>query len=844
MYERIAQNVRSTAKRCLQRAGGKSKELHPLLFNCEGNLSESSLDKIYDLLRCNTSNAAYDVRETTESILQESARRQRTIVPFADHEARTEYLTRHLPLKRLTSITAEQVQELGLREHFPGEHGDARKVPTPAQYTMMCLLLSFENRDVVVSSHKLKNVNSRSEKSRWPDPTKPAPVISFSEDRRSGMNFDIVTAPPGTGKTGVTIEAALALYRGILLPRILRRVDAWSVQIRATSVLGLYRADAKLRAPRPCQLLVVVAPDNVMTYWHKTLANAVAGDDDFTIYPAAATNKLYTDKLAALIDEHTHDAAEYKQMSLGKGSKTLVLRLSPLQLKEFLSRHDNIAWPLTIFDEFSAHCASMGVNTPIPLCRLFWAISATPTEICSSLNNCSTQNPFKMLVGAQFKTAESDVPKTDDWVPKHWPWKSDDFVDFDRPCASLKMRTDLLTGNAQVLLLTTFSQCVIDAVIKDVSSKMPKGVHFVTGVTRPSDGTNKYSSWRLHAFDANWCASSNIPDGFRLYDLTVAAARYDPTTSCTLLDKVFIADVQLHIDFKAVIVRWFPLGEHESFVRLTAMRDHLDRAINRAKTIAYPDAQLSRRVISTLSEKREFISDEITDLDSTLVCTRCGGCVRLTSPAHTLWVRLHSDAATRTMLCPFCYTRGKLSGDLNTANPMKPADVHEAAAYLSTNFTDILKQGGYANSVHATMSHYVLNEGARRILLFADVAPAMPFLRSIFASLTGLFRQRGLRFEHILLNDAEGRTAGQSKQATRGAVIDMYQAPSIADEETVKVLLLNVHAGRNEETHGMNLDCTDCIVAISRIPNPVQAVHRALRAGDAVNDRTVHVVRV
>eukprot|EP00854_Cymbomonas_tetramitiformis_P011363 gene11363-13431_t len=718
MYERIAQNVRSTAKRCLQRAGGKSKELHPLLFNCEGNLSESSLDKIYDLLRCNTSNAAYDVRETTESILQESARRQRTIVPFADHEARTEYLTRHLPLKRLTSITAEQVQELGLREHFPGEHGDARKVPTPAQYTMMCLLLSFENRDVVVSSHKLKNVNSRSEKSRWPDPTKPAPVISFSEDRRSGMNFDIVTAPPGTGKTGVTIEAALALYRGILLPRILRRVDAWSVQIRATSVLGLYRADAKLRAPRPCQLLVVVAPDNVMTYWHKTLANAVAGDDDFTIYPAAATNKLYTDKLAALIDEHTHDAAEYKQMSLGKGSKTLVL------------------------------------------------------------------------------------------------------------------------------LLTTFSQCVIDAVIKDVSSKMPKGVHFVTGVTRPSDGTNKYSSWRLHAFDANWCASSNIPDGFRLYDLTVAAARYDPTTSCTLLDKVFIADVQLHIDFKAVIVRWFPLGEHESFVRLTAMRDHLDRAINRAKTIAYPDAQLSRRVISTLSEKREFISDEITDLDSTLVCTRCGGCVRLTSPAHTLWVRLHSDAATRTMLCPFCYTRGKLSGDLNTANPMKPADVHEAAAYLSTNFTDILKQGGYANSVHATMSHYVLNEGARRILLFADVAPAMPFLRSIFASLTGLFRQRGLRFEHILLNDAEGRTAGQSKQATRGAVIDMYQAPSIADEETVKVLLLNVHAGRNEETHGMNLDCTDCIVAISRIPNPVQAVHRALRAGDAVNDRTVHVVRV
>ncbi|KAK3245936.1 hypothetical protein CYMTET_44509 [Cymbomonas tetramitiformis] len=196
------------------------------------------------------------------------------------------------------------------------------------------------------------------------------------------------------------------------------------------------------------------------------------------------------------------------------------------------------------------------------------------------------------------------------------------------------------------------------------------------------------------------------------------------------------------------------------------------------------------------------------------------------------------------MFCPFCYTRGKLPGDLDATLLARPVHVHEATAYLSTNFTDILNQGGYANSVHATMSHYVLNEAARRILLFADIEIAMPFLRSIFASLTGLFGQRGLGFEHILLNDTEEWTAGQSKQVTRGAVIAKYQAPSIADAEDVKVLLLNVHAGRNEETHGMNLDCTDCIVAISRIPNPVQAVHRALRAGDAVNDRTVHVVRV
>ncbi|KAK3249119.1 hypothetical protein CYMTET_41444 [Cymbomonas tetramitiformis] len=830
MQGRIANHVRQTATECLERAGENSEKLYPLVYSKDQ--SETSLNKMYELLQKDTLNIAHNIQKDTKNILQESARRQRTIVPFADDEARTEYLTRHLPLTRLTTITAEQVRDLGLREQFPDDHGDARKVPTPAQYTMMCLLLSFENRDVVVSSHKLKNV-SRSEKSRWPNPTKPAPVISYSEDRKSGMNFDIVTAPPGTGKTGVTIEAALALYRGILMPRILRKVDAWSVQIRATSALGLYRAGATLRTPRPCQLLVVVAPDNVMTYWHKTLANAVAGDHDFTIYPAAATDKLYTDKLAALIDEHTHDAAEYKRMSFGNGSKTLVLRLSPLQLKEFLSRHDNIAWPLTIFDEFSAHCSSMGINTPIPLCRLFWAISATPTEICSSLNNCSTQNPFKLLVGTQFKNAESEVPGMGDWEPKHWPWRGG--------YPTLKMRTDLLTGNAQVLLLTTFSQCVIDAVINDVSSKMPKGVHFVTGVSHPSDYF--YSSQRRCAFDTNTCALKDIPGGLKLYDLTVSADSYDVKINSTLLHEHFIADLNIRFIFN-VIVRWFPLGGNGGFVMLATMRYHLDRAIYRASTITHSDERVRELVILELQEKRQLISCDMTDTDTTLVCTRCGGCVRLSSSAHTLWVRSHSDAAARIMLCPFCYTRGKLPGDLDTTFLMQPVDVHEATAYLSTNFTDILNQGGYANSVHATMSHYVLNEGARRILLFADIDSAMPFLRSIFASLKGLFWQRGLPFEHVLLNDAKERVAGQSKQATRGAVIAKYQAPSIADAEDVKVLLLNVHAGSNEETHGMNLDCTDCIVAISRIPNPVQAVHRALRAGDAVNDRTVHVVRV
>ncbi|KAK3254160.1 hypothetical protein CYMTET_36618 [Cymbomonas tetramitiformis] len=117
----------------------------------------------------------------------------------------------------------------------------------------------------------------------------------------------------------------------------------------------------------------------------------------------------------------------------------------------------------------------------------------------------------------------------------------------------------------------------------------------------------------------------------------------------------------------------------------------------------------------------------------------------------------------------------------------------------------------------------------------------MPFLRDVFSSLASIFWARGLRFEYIALNDPEKRSNGQSKQARKGAVISRFQQPSAPEALDIIVLLLNVGTGKDEETHGMNLDRTDCILAVSPIPNPVQAIHRALRAGDAFYERVEYV---
>ena len=865
-YEEIARSIRKVAQDCLARAPPSAElpHLRPQVLPCTPART-ASLDLDAQLYKPMSSSVAGEFVETFVSsteILLESARRQRTIVPFADHEASTEYLTRHVPLVCLTTVSADDVKRMGLRERFPDEHGNTYKRPTPGQYTLMCLLLSFQNRDLVVRSHKLKDVN-HNPKNVWPDPSKPVPSFSYSENRLTGMNFDIVTAPPGTGKTGVTIEAALAVYRGELLPRILRDIDNWSVQIRATSALGVYRADTSLRPARPCQLAVIVAPDNVMTYWHNTLANAIVGDANFTIYPTRAADNLITARLNELVVQHTHDTTDYCEMRC-PSRKTLLLRLSPSQFKTFLGDRRNVAWPLTVFDEFSSHCAAMKTDCPVPMCRLLWAISATPTEITKTLHGCNTQNPFKVLVGSHFKKAEDEIPALcESWMPRHWPWTPETY---NRK--TLRERTELLEGNAQVMLLTTFGQSVIEQVIDDVSLKMPKGVRLI--VRSPNNADPYGRRQQPHAFDV--VPFEPPANCYSVYDLTAPSPKLAFTTTPTVRLNVFVGDIDMWCMRMIRHVRWFPLQSYPRFVLVDDVHARLKDAIRDLTKLdiagaldpltaieyerclrgeRYPQSALNQlkkkreqlNVYYGLRDHRELTRPSLTETGA-LVCTRCGSCVARESLTTSSWARLHYNSVTRTLRCPGCYYPGQLPSDLLFAEPDQPISVDDVDTYAAYNFPRALDGGGYANVFYITMAHHVLNRDSRRIVLFGDLPQVMPFLREVFSSLASIFWARGLRFEYMALNDPEKRSNGQSKQARKGAVISRFQQPSSPEALDVIVLLLNVGTGKDEETHGMNLDRTDCILAVSPIPNPVQAIHRALRAGDAFNERVVHIVKL
>ncbi|KAK3250237.1 hypothetical protein CYMTET_40377 [Cymbomonas tetramitiformis] len=729
-YEEIAARVRKVAQDCLARAppSAEPPHLRPQVLPCTpAHTAGLDLDaQLYKPISSPVATKFVETFVTSKEILLDSARRQRTIVPFTDHAASTEYLTRHVPLVCLTTISADDVKRMGLRERFPDEHGTTNKRPTPGQYTRMCLLLSFQNRDLVVRSHKLKDVN-HNPKNVWPDPSKPVPGFSYSEDRLTGMNLDIVTAPPATGKTGVTIEAALAVYRGDLLPRILRDIDNWSVQIRATSALGVYRADTSLRPARPCQLAVIVAPDNVMTYWHNTLANAIVGDANFTIYPTRAADKLITARLDELF-------------------------------KTFLAERRNVAWPLTVFDEFSSHCAAMKTDCPVPMCRLLWAISATPTEISKTLHGCNTKNPFKVLVGSHFKKAEDEIPALcESWMPKHWAWTPETY---DR--RTLRERIELLEGNAQVMLLTTFGQSVIEQVIDDVSLKMPRGVRLIVRSLNNADPYGRRA--RPHAFDI--VPFEPPANCHSVYDLTAPSPKLAFATTSTVRTHVFVEDIDIWCMRMRRHVRWFPFQSYPRFVLvddvrarlsyaiLALMELDLNAALDPPTVIEYERClrgdRYSQSALNQLKKKREQLNAYYGLQDhrepacpsptktGALVCTRCGSCVARESLTSSSWARLHYNSVTRTLRCPGCYYPGQLPSDLLFAEPDQPISVDEVDTYAAYNFPRALDGGGYANVFYITMAHHVLNRGSRRFVLFGDLPQVMPFLRDVFSSLASI----------------------------------------------------------------------------------------------------------
>eukprot|EP00854_Cymbomonas_tetramitiformis_P013748 gene13748-16247_t len=506
-YEEIAARVRKVAQDCLARAppSAEPPHLRPQVLPCTpAHTAGLDLDaQLYKPISSPVATKFVETFVTSKEILLDSARRQRTIVPFTDHAASTEYLTRHVPLVCLTTISADDVKRMGLRERFPDEHGTTNKRPTPGQYTRMCLLLSFQNRDLVVRSHKLKDVN-HNPKNVWPDPSKPVPGFSYSEDR----------------------------------------------------------------------------------------------------------------------------------------------------------------------------------------------LTATPTEISKTLHGCNTKNPFKVLVGSHFKKAEDEIPALcESWMPKHWAWTPETY---DR--RTLRERIELLEGNAQVMLLTTFGQSVIEQVIDDVSLKMPRGVRLIVRSLNNADPYGRRA--RPHAFDI--VPFEPPANCHSVYDLTAPSPKLAFATTSTL-------DLNAALDPPTVI-------EYERCLRGDR---YSQSALNQLKK---KREQLN--AYYGLQDHREPACPSPTKTGA-LVCTRCGSCVARESLTSSSWARLHYNSVTRTLRCPGCYYPGQLPSDLLFAEPDQPISVDEVDTYAAYNFPRALDGGGYANVFYITMAHHVLNRGSRRFVLFGDLPQAI-----------------------------------------------------------------------------------------------------------------------
>ncbi|KAK3244304.1 hypothetical protein CYMTET_46080 [Cymbomonas tetramitiformis] len=305
-----------------------------------------------------------------------------------------------------------------------------RKSFTSAQVATMCLLLSTRDVTVQARSNRLLKMYKGS--------------ITVHRDHTTGMRFRVLSVPPGLGKTAMVVGAAFAMMRNGTFQRILDTTDHWSKQVRCTSGVGAYFSDSGSASPTPCAAVIVVCPDNVWAYWHNTLAAHIAELRCASLYPRTAVDKFYIKKALELI------------RSVGVIGRALVM-MTPTHYANFLKEGHNIAWPLTIFDEFSAHCSQFG-NCATPLCREFWAMTATPTEICKSICGNLKTNPFRALLGDKFARCERRP------------------YDLNRTEVTISQFNEMVCGNVQVLLLTTVPRSIIEWIIEDVSDLMYRGV--------------------------------------------------------------------------------------------------------------------------------------------------------------------------------------------------------------------------------------------------------------------------------------------------------------------------------------------------------------------------------
>ncbi|KAK3259722.1 hypothetical protein CYMTET_31293, partial [Cymbomonas tetramitiformis] len=188
---------------------------------------------LYDLMRQNRMHQCHiDQSIPVRHILQTGAAEQQTIVAKtlcgdnATKDKTTVYCTDHAQIRDLLDITDDQIAQRGVRDFIPNEHALPTK-PTAAQLVQILILLSKSNRTATVRSNMLNNSATTIEQ-------------TLTENRATGTDFDIISAPPGTGKTGVTLEAALALMRGNRLPEIMRTSPEWWRNVRSISQLGVH----------------------------------------------------------------------------------------------------------------------------------------------------------------------------------------------------------------------------------------------------------------------------------------------------------------------------------------------------------------------------------------------------------------------------------------------------------------------------------------------------------------------------------------------------------------------------------------------------------------------------
>ncbi|KAK3255074.1 hypothetical protein CYMTET_35701 [Cymbomonas tetramitiformis] len=455
---------------------------------------------------------------STMSLLKRAAGKQNVILPDKDTAM---YYSNLADLRELSCVTAEDLRRMCIPTRFPDEFR-VRKFYVSSQMAVMWMLVSTCELSVQArSSMLLKMYKDR---------------VTVCRDEATGMRFRVLSVPPGLGKTAMVMGAVTALVRNGMFERMMRTADVWCKQVRSTSGVGAYFSDSSDGAALPRAVVFFVCPENVWGYWHGTVASHIAelsldecdGSGEMLLYPPTPKEKFFWKKALQVV--------ERADPSDGEKRKAIVV-MTPAQFAQFLKEGHNLAWPLTVFDEFSAHCSKFG-NCVTPLCREFWAMTATPTEICGAVSGNLKTNPFRGILGDKFARCETHPHE-------------------------LKLRgrtptqaTETLCGNAQVLLLTTIPRGVVEWVTEEVSTLMFDGVALLK---RASLGAETFMHKRLiESHASREKLVSRAAEEFLVWDLLE-----DESVARERRRAIGSGDSEVLTHFRKVDAGALPRGTHE-----------------------------------------------------------------------------------------------------------------------------------------------------------------------------------------------------------------------------------------------------------------------------------------